>query len=564
MDILRLACKSMAADFGRFVLAGLLAGALMLAPAIAVGILADPVLPTESGGMLVQTIIALVAFAVVGVLLQMSQGTAMMRLEARATTRVGAAIWDRALGLPSTFFKGFTAGDLAVRMSAFQVLRDQVSGVVANALLSIVFLLPTLGLLFFYDVTLAWLSVGIALLSLMVACAFGLLQMAPQRRRYAAARRLAGELFQFINGMSKLRSAGAEASAFAAWARGYREQHLAGMQIARLNEHLVAFSAAAPVLVGATLFAVALRQGSDQLAVGDFLVVYAVSMTFYTAVAGLGRSFEAIAAVVPGYEQVKPILAAVPDSRARGTTPANLSGDIHFDHVSFRYTDDGPLIIDDVSIRARPGEFVAIVGESGAGKSTLIRLALGVGEPTGGGVYYDGRDLAHLDRHSLRRQIGVVMQDGALRSGNILDNIIGVGDDLTIDDAWRAARLADVERDIAAMPMEMFTVVGDSSATFSGGQIQRIRIAAALVRDPRIVFLDEATSWLDARSQAQVMRGIESLAATRIVIAHRLSTIRKAERIYVLQAGRVVQEGGFDELFNADGPFHDLVQRQVI
>jgi ATP-binding cassette subfamily C protein len=564
MDILRLACKSMAADFGRFVLAGLLAGALMLAPAIAVGILADPVLPTESGGMLVQTIIALVAFAVVGVLLQMSQGTAMMRLEARATTRVGAAIWDRALGLPSTFFKGFTAGDLAVRMSAFQVLRDQVSGVVANALLSIVFLLPTLGLLFFYDVTLAWLSVGIALLSLMVACAFGLLQMAPQRRRYAAARRLAGELFQFINGMSKLRSAGAEASAFAAWARGYREQHLAGMQIARLNEHLVAFSAAAPVLVGATLFAVALRQGSDQLAVGDFLVVYAVSMTFYTAVAGLGRSFEAIAAVVPGYEQVKPILAAVPDSRARGTTPANLSGDIHFDHVSFRYTDDGPLIIDDVSIRARPGEFVAIVGESGAGKSTLIRLALGVGEPTGGGVYYDGRDLAHLDRHSLRRQIGVVMQDGALRSGNILDNIIGVGDDLTIDDAWRAARLADVERDIAAMPMEMFTVVGDSSATFSGGQIQRIRIAAALVRDPRIVFLDEATSWLDARSQAQVMRGIESLAATRIVIAHRLSTIRKAERIYVLQAGRVVQEGGFDELFNADGPFHDLVQRQMI
>ena len=564
MDILRLACKGMAADFGRFVVAGLLASALMLAPAIVVGMLADWVLPAESGGMLVQIIIALVAFAIVGVLLQMLQGTAMMRLEARATTRVGAAIWDRALGLPSTFFKGFTAGDLAVRMSAFQVLRDQVSGVVANALLSIVFLLPTLGLLFFYDVTLAWLSVGIALLSLMVACAFGLLQMAPQRRRYAAARRLAGELFQFINGMSKLRSAGAEASAFAAWARGYREQHLAGMQIARLNEHLVAFSAAAPVLVGATLFAVVLRQGSDQVAIGEFLVVYAVSMTFYTAVAGLGRSFEAIAAVVPGYEQVKPILAAVPDSRARGTTPAELSGDIHFDHVSFRYTDDGPLIIDDVSIRARPGEFVAIVGESGAGKSTLIRLALGVEEPTGGGVYYDGRDLAHLDRHSLRRQIGVVMQDGALRSGNILDNIIGVGDDLTIDDAWRAARLADVETDIAAMPMEMFTVVGDSSATFSGGQIQRIRIAAALVRDPRIVFLDEATSWLDARSQAQVMRGIESLAATRIVIAHRLSTIRKAERIYVLQAGRVVQEGGFDELFNADGPFHDLVQRQMI
>ena len=564
IDILRLAGKNMAADFGRFSVAGLLAGSLMLAPAIAVGALADWVLPSASGGMLIQVIIALVAFAIVGVLLQMLQGTAMMRLEARATTRIGAAIWDRTLGLPSSFFKRFTAGDLAVRMSAFQVMRDQLSGVVANALLSIVFLLPTLGLLFFYDVTLALISLGIALLSLAVACSFGLLQIAPQRRRYAAVRHLAGELFQFINGMSKLRSAGAEASAFASWARGYREQHVAGMQIARLNEHLVAFSAAAPALVGAALFGVAVWQGSDQFTIGGFLVVYSVSLTFYTAVAGLGRSFEAIAAVVPGYEQVKPILDAVPDGRARGTTPAELSGHIHFDHLSFRYTDDGPPTIDNVSIHARPGEFIAIVGESGAGKSTLLRLALGLEEPSGGGVYYDGRDLAHLDRHSVRRQIGVVMQDGNLRPGNILDNIVGVGDDLTIDDAWKAARLADVDKDISAMPMEMFTTVGDSSSTFSDGQIQRIRIAAALVRDPRIIILDEATSWLDAKSQTEVMQRIESLAATRIVIAHRLSTIRKAERIYVLQAGRVVQEGGFDELFNTEGPFHDLVQRQMV
>jgi ATP-binding cassette subfamily C protein len=390
------------------------------------------------------------------------------------------------------------------------------------------------------------------------------LQIAPLRRRYAAERRLAGELFQFMNGMSKLRSAGAEASAFASWARGYREQHVAGMQIARLNEHLVAFSAAVPALVGAALFGVAVWQGSGQTAVGDFLVVYSVSMTFYTAIAALGRSLEAIATVVPGYEQVKPIFDAVPDGRVRGTTPAELSGDILFDHLSFRYTDDSPLILDDVSIHARPGEFVAIVGESGAGKSTLLRLALGLEEQSGGGIYYDGHDLVHLDRHSVRRQIGVVMQDGNLHPGNLLDNIIGVGDDLTIDDAWRAARLADVDKDIAAMPMEMFTIVGDSSSTFSGGQIQRIRIAAALVRDPRIVFLDEATSWLDAKSQAQVMQSIESVSATRIVIAHRLSTIRKAERIYVLQAGRVVQEGSFDELFQSEGPFRDLVQRQMI
>ncbi len=562
-DLARLAGGGLLADLARFAAAGLLASALTLAPSIAVGMLASWVLPTAARGMLPQIVVALVALAVVGVLLQTLQGTAMMRLEGRATARVAAALWDRLLGLPATFFKGFTSGDLAMRLSTFQLLRDQISGVVSHALFSFVFLVPTLGLLFLYDVALAWISVAIGIVSLLVTGILGALQVRPQRRRYGATRRLTGELLQFINGIGKLRSAGAEAAAFASWARGYREQHLAGIQINRLNEHLVAFSAAVPVLSGAALFGAALWSGTERLSVGDFLVVYAVSMTFYVTVTGLGRAFEVVAAVVPALEQVSPVLAAVPESRMEGTAPAVLGGDIRFDRVSFRYSPDGPLIIDDVSIRARPGELVAIVGESGSGKSTLLRLALGLEDPSAGGVYYDGRELANLDRRSVRRQVGVVMQSGALQPGDILENIIGVGGDLTIDDAWRAARLAAVAQDLEAMPMGMFTMVSDSSSTFSGGQVQRIRIASALVRNPRIVFLDEATNWLDTKSQAEVMAGIESLSATRIVIAHRLSTIRKAERIYVLDAGRVVQEGGFDELFAAEGPFRRLVQRQT-
>ena len=562
-DILRIATKGMANDLSRFAGAGIVASLLMLAPAVAVGMLVDWVFPAAAGNVLVQIIIALTAFALIGTLLQILRGTAMMRLGGRATARISAALWDRLLGLPPSFFRNFTAGELAMRMSAFQVLRDQLSGVVANAFISFIFLLPMLVLLFLYDAALAWLSVGIGTLSLAVTLAVGLLQIAPQRRHYAASRRLAGEIFQYISGISKLRSAGAEASAFASWARGYREQQRAQLQIGKLNEHLVAFSAALPAFIGAALFGVALWHGPDQLALGNFLVVYAVSITFYASVIGLGNSFEVLAAVLPGYEQVKPILAAVPESRMSSAAPADLSGDIRLDHVSFQYTKDGSPIVDDVSIHARPGEFIAIVGESGAGKSTLLRLALGLEEPSAGGVYYDGRDLAHLDRRSVRRQIGVVTQDGALQPGNLLDNIIGLSDELAIDDAWRAAKLAGVDDEISAMPMQMFTAVGDNSSTFSGGQIQRIRIAAALVRNPSIVFLDEATSWLDAKSQAQVMQGIEGLAATRIVIAHRLSTIRKAERIYVLHKGRVVQEGSFIALFQTEGPFRTLVQRQM-
>ena len=561
-DLARVATWGMSNSFGRFLIAGLLAALLAQAPAVGVGILTDWVLASRSGEMLVQVVIALAAFGVVGVLLQVLQGTSMMRLEGRGAARVRSAAWDRLLTLSPSFFRRFTAGELAIRMATFQLMRDQLSGVVANALLSFVFLLPTLGILFVYDVGLALVSVGMAALTVSVAAMIGLWQLAPQRRGFAAERRLAGELLQFINGIGKLRGAGAEPSAFAAWARQYREQHLAGIQVSRLNEHLVSLSVAMPAVVGAALFAVALSRDAEQLQISDFLVVYAVAMTFLSAAANLGRSFEAIAATLPGYEQVKPVLQELPEPGAHSGAQVTLQGEVRFDHVSFRYEPDTPLI-EDVSIAARAGEFIAIVGESGSGKSTVMRLALGLEEPQSGSIYYDGRDLASLDRQVVRRQLGVVMQDGALQPGSLLDNIIGMGDDLTIEDAWRAVRQADIEAEITAMPMQLYTVVTEGSATFSGGQVQRLRIAAALVRNPRIVWLDEATSWLDARSQAQVMQSIQRLAATRIVIAHRLSTIRQADRIYVMQRGRVVQVGDFDELYAVEGPFRTLVERQL-
>ena len=240
-----------------------------------------------------------------------------------------------------------------------------------------------------------------------------------------------------------------------------------------------------------------------------------------------------------------------------------LAGALRFESVSFSYGDDGPPVLERVSIEARPGEFVAIVGESGSGKSTLVRLALGLEAPTGGAIYYDERDLAHLDPVAVRRQVGAVLQDGGAQIGTVLNNIISMDQSLTADDAWRAARRATVDRDIAAMPMKMHTTMGERAAVVSGGQSQRIRVAQALVRDPRIVFLDEATNWLDRRNQAALMEGIRASTATRIVVAHRLSTIRDAHRIYVLKAGRIVQVGRFDELANADGPFRELAHRQL-
>ena len=563
-DLFSEACGSLSRDLIRLVLTGICAGILALAPALAVNFLVGSVLPSGRPAALAQFTAVFVGVALAASLVHMLRGTALMRLEGRLAARLGVAVWDRLLRLDTTFFRDYMAGDLAARAMTFQSLRDQVAGIVAEALLSTLFLLPMFGLVFFFDPALGWLTLGLGLAAVAITAAFGIRMIEPQRKYLSLERRLSGDLLQFLRGISKLHMTCAEGSAYAAWAKRFRMQKLAEIQVSVLSEHIAAFSAALPAFGGAALFMVALQRGEDHLAPADFLAVYAASMVFYMAVASLGQSLKAVSAVIPGCEQVRPILQAVPNAPANVGLRVLLDGAVSFQGVSFRYDADGPAILDDVSLHAEPGEFIGIVGESGSGKSTLFRVALGLEDPLVGAVYYDGRDLAHLDRDAVRRQLGVVTQDGSLVGDKVLTNIVGVGEELTERDAWRAARHAAVDRDIAAMPMKMMTVVGENGSTFSGGQRQRIRIAGALVHDPRILFLDEPTSWLDARSQSETMRGIETAVCTRFVIAHRLSTIRNADRIYVLHAGRVVQFGRYDELIAVEGRFRDLAERQVL
>ena len=431
-------------------------------------------------------------------------------------------------------------------------------------MLSTLFALPALGLLFYYSTALGWSGLCLSLGAISVTAAFCILHIKPQRRYLASVRQVTDDIHQFLNGIVKLRTTGSEDSAFAFWARHYREQKEAEIGLAAFSEQLGAFSAAVPALATAILFAVVGSLGGGALATAEFLAAHTAAMVFSLAFVMLGNSARAIAFVKPACEQVQPILTSPVDTSLRRELRQEIEGDVHLERISFTYPGASGPVLEDVSLYARRGEFVAIVGASGAGKSTIFRLALGLEEPSSGAVYYDNRDLAHLDLAAVRRQIGVVMQDGPLMDGTILDNIIGVTGDLTTNDAWRAARQAGIEEDIRAMPMNLHTVVDQNPAILSGGQSQRIRIATALVRNPRIIFLDEPTSWLDTRSQALTMKGIEESTGTRFVIAHRLSTIRMADRIYVLDGGRMVQTGSFDELLAVDGPFRDMASRQVI
>ncbi len=179
-------------------------------------------------------------------------------------------------------------------------------------------------------------------------------------------------------------------------------------------------------------------------------------------------------------------------------------------------------------------------------------------------MYYDGLDLRHLNLKQLRRKIGTVPQSVGLYPQDIWDNMVGHHEDLKSEEIWKAARTAEIEKQIKSMPMGMMTMVGTSGGVLSGGESQRVTIARSVVRNPRIMLFDEATNWLDNESQAQVMQNLTALTSTRVVIAHRLSTLEKADRIYVMKSGKVVQNGSFKELMEVDGVFKELVKRQTI
>ncbi len=562
-DLLRIALRGSGADLARLVLAGLPGGLIKLVPAVALGFVANQSAAGGTASQFYAVAVAVVGFGLLGALLHLLQSTAMMRIEGRSLSRVEAAFWDRLMRLPPSILHGRRAGDLAVSGMTFQNLRDGLQGVAADGLLSILFLLPVLGVIFLYDATLGTVALAFSLASLLVTVVLGLRQIPPYGRMIRAARRVSGRLFQIVGSIGKLRVENAEASAFAIWAQDYREQKRTELKLGALEGHSRAFGAALPFLAaGILLFAVA-ALGDGDLPVGDFLVVYLVFAAFQSAVARLGESFGAVAAILPAFDQMRPLLAAVPEAEVEGAPVEELGGEIVFDRISYRYDPDGPLILDDVTIHVRPGEFVAIAGESGADKSTLFRLALGFDRPTSGAVCYDGRDLRNLNLKQVRRRIGVVPQSVGLHPSDLWDNLVGHHDEVASDEVWTAARVADVEEEIRGMPMGMMTMVGTSGSVLSGGESQRVSIARSVIGSPRIMLLDEATNWLDNESQARVMRNLTALTSTRVVIAHRLSTLEQADHIYVLQAGRVVQSGSFNELMEADGVFRDLVRRQV-
>jgi NHLM bacteriocin system ABC transporter ATP-binding protein len=539
----------------------------MLLP-LATGVLIDRALPMGDRQLLLQISLGLLFFAIGSVGLQWVQSIASMRLETLSESSMQAAVWDRLLRLQPDFFRQYTIGDLDSRVSSISQIRSKLTGSTLQTLLTSFFALLNFGLMFAYSPQLALVAGLVAGVAIAFIAIAGTLLLRLTRPLLEIRSDIYGLLIKLIEAVPKLRSAGAEERAFATWGKKYTQQLKLESKTQLIQDSAKVFNTVLPGITSTLLFwttvillGKAQAAGTTSLSTGQFLAFTAAYGIFIGGATSLSNTIITVLDVVTLWRRSQPILTAAPEVDPTKADPGRLAGRVVVDRVTFRYRPEGALILDQVSLYAEPGEFIALVGSSGSGKSTLMRLLLGFNAASEGTVYYDGQDLASLDITAVRRQLGVVLQNGRINAGSIYENI-AASTLLPVSSAWEAAEMAGFADDVRAMPMGMYTFVSEGGGNISGGQRQRLMIARALALKPKILLFDEATSALDNRTQAIVTESLDSFGVTRIVIAHRLSTIRNADRIYVIEAGRVVQQGSFEALAHEEGVFAQLIARQ--
>jgi NHLM bacteriocin system ABC transporter ATP-binding protein len=549
---------------------GIFASLLGMVTPQATAILVNDAIPDSNRTLLAQLGLALFAAAFGQAAFQLAQQIITLRVESAADASLQPAVWDRILKLSPTFFRDYASGDLVNRLMAISQIRAHLSGSTQRTLLSGVFALLNLGLMFTYSLQLALVGLGLSLLVIIVTIVSSRMSVTKQRLQEQIDGDINGLTVELIEGVSKLRVAAAEERAFGSWAKKYSQRIKLESGIKHVDDSLSVFNEAIPVVSSVLIFWFAIlfiqiaatENKPGGLSAGSFLAFNTAFTVFLNGATEISNTLSNVLEIIPLWERAKPIIQTPLESNPAQADPGRLTGRISLEHVNFRYRVDGSLILNNVSVHADPGEFIALVGPSGSGKSTVFRLLLGFELPASGTVCYDGQDLAGLDVQAVRRQLGVVLQNVRIAAASIFDSI-SAGALVTLEEAWEAARMAGFDADIQAMPMGMHTVISEGGTNLSGGQRQRLLIARSLVLKPKILLMDEATSALDNQTQTIVTESLDRMNATRIVVAHRLSTIRNADRIYVVEAGIVVQSGTFDELVKQEGLFARLVARQL-
>jgi NHLM bacteriocin system ABC transporter ATP-binding protein len=570
-DLLEFGLAGLGRDVRWMLFAMATASILGLLVPIATGMIFDYVVPAANISLLNQLILALTVSVVAVTLFDTTEKIASMRLELKMNASLQAALWDRLLRLPVSFFRRYSVGDLADRADGIDEIQQTITSNVITTAIGSVFSVFTLLLMIYYHAGLALVAVALTLVFAAVSVFTSLAQLKYQRDMYATRGRLSGFLLQILTNISKLRVSNKEEIVFQRWLSPFVRITRLFIKAETINIRLVVFSSIFSLLATAILFLMVVTLGKD-LSFGQFIAFNAAFGQFFAAVLAVSQVVADSLQIVPLYERSRPILSALPEDTNRGVDCGDIKGGISIEQLHFRYPQNAgaldqtlsPWVFKGLNLTVEPGEFIALVGPSGSGKSSLFRLLLGFEQPTSGKVFYDGHNLATLNVEGLRRQCGVVLQGSSLLPGTIWDNIAFGGNGISEEQAWAAARYAEIDKDILAMPMGMYTQIAEGGKNISAGQRQRILIARALAKKPKILFFDEATSALDNMTQARIARHIEGLGISCVVAAHRLSTVVRADRIFVFDRGDLAQQGTYAELVAQPGLFAEIAQRQTV
>jgi ATP-binding cassette subfamily C protein len=550
-------------DIIYIILAGFIGGLLSTSVPIATGLLFNNIIPEGNKFSLTGLGLVLLSITISSVLFKYIQFLSMLRIDGKVNYGLQGALWNRLLSLPIPFFGNFNPFELTIKVLGVESIKTVLTISALSSIMAIFFVLFNGILLAYYDVHLALIVYVLALVSSIFTLYFGLQEIKMNRKIIEHDGQLSGITLETINGISKIEMAGAQKRAFSRWSKEFLIKEKIEQKKERRLNILETFNSAYPIIASLIIFFAALKGNPSGFSIGTFIGFYAAYTIFFSSLIVLSQSLVAIMGIVPVFENFNDILKTLPEDNEKKAKCENIKGEIEIRNLSFKYNENGPIVLDDISLNIKEGEYVAIVGFSGSGKSTLLRILLGFENYKIGKVYYDKYDMEKTDIRSIRKKIGVVLQNGKLMSGSIYSNIIGANTMLTIEDANEASKQAGLYDDIQNLPMGMHTFVSEESSGLSGGQVQKILIARAIANNPKIIFFDEATSALDNKAQNTISRNMKLLSATRVVIAHRLSTIKQCDKIFVMEKGRIVEEGSFDELLNRNGRFTDLIKRQL-
>lgn len=552
------------ADLFGMVLVGVIGGLLSAITPLIISWIFDSVIPDANEDLLKQLACILISITCVQYIFELVRSFAVMRLENFFEMDVQSSLWDRLLSLPTTFFKDYSPGELAKKVDGVSQIREVVSGRVVNQILSSIFGVFYIIVMFSISSRLALVCLLVILLITVISILFGLKEIAYYRDATNLSADLSGRMISWLNGITKIRTAGAEGRVYNLWAKQFTK--IRDLDVSRTKIHNVSqiFCSVVSVVVSMCMYYYIVNSTNLQLETGMFVAFNTALMVVLSNFISLTGTITELNSVVPLYRNVKPIFSTVPEYDETKEDIGEVTGDIEVSHVSFRYSEHTPLVLKDVSFSIKAGEHIALVGTSGSGKSTMLRVLLGFEKPESGQIYFDGKDILQYNIRSLRRQLGVVLQTGQLLSGSIFENVVGSSNTLTVKDVEEALAQAGILEEVQDMPMGIHTMVSDEFGSISGGQKQRILIARALVSKPKVLFFDEATSALDNKTQKIVSNSINKLNITRVTIAHRLSTITECDRIIVFHDGKIVEEGTYNELIDKRGTFFSMAERQLI